>query len=113
MILSNPSWFLIKSSLADVYYELDYKQNKARQTLNVEYLDKAKELVKLEIKQLRAHSRQLRHFRRMLLSLTKIEIRQGWFNIAKNLIKELLAIYNRLTKLNAINQVGYVCALIA
>jgi hypothetical protein len=49
----------------------------------------------------------------MLLSLTEIEIRRGWFNIAENLIKELLAIYDKLTELDAIDQVGYVCVLIA
>jgi hypothetical protein len=99
--------FLIKSTLADIYCELDHLH------LDGGYLEEAEKLVSPEIEFLRASDGPLKHLRRLLLSLIEVEIVCGWTDVAESLVKELLIIYSKLAEHDTNDQVGYVCALIA
>jgi hypothetical protein len=112
---------LIKSTLADLYCELDYLQCKRNGWNNPEgynipkvgYLEKAKDMVEPEIEQMRARNQYSKGFRRLLLSFIEIEIKRDRLVEAETMIVELLAIYNRLTEPDIIDRLGHVRALIA
>jgi hypothetical protein len=112
---------LIKSTLADLYCELDYLQYKRNGLSNPEginvqkvgYLEKAKDMVEPEVEQKRARNQYSKGFRRLLLALIEIEIKRYRLVEAETLIVELLAIYNRLTEPDIIDRLGHVRALIA
>ena len=105
--------YLIKSNLADVYCELDYLKRKESVIPDSVYLQEAEQIVSTEIESLRTRSGSSKHLRRLLLSLIEIEIIRGQPSVAERLIKEILAIYNRLTEHDTNDQVGHVRALIA
>ncbi|KAH8674440.1 hypothetical protein BGZ60DRAFT_404034 [Tricladium varicosporioides] len=105
--------FLIKCHLADVYCEMDYLKRKQHAAPNIVYLEEAEKIVRPEIEHLQTRGRDLRHLRRLRLSLVEIEIIRGRQSAAECLIKELLANYNRLTEHDINDQVGHVRALIA
>jgi tetratricopeptide (TPR) repeat protein len=103
--------YLIKSNLADICCELDYLKRKKSRIPGAAYLEEAEKIVSPEIERIRGRSS--RHFRRLLLSLAEIEILRGRHSVAESLIKELLAIYSKLTEHDTNDQVGHVRALIA
>ena len=112
---------IIKSSLADLYSELDYLQRKGSNSNNlnqcvapdISFLDNAEEMIKLEIQRLKARGQHSKGFRRLLLALIEVEIRQCRFNNAEILITEVLGIYSRLTEPDITDRLGHVRALIA
>jgi len=112
---------LIKFNLADLYSELNYSHRKRSNPNSSEecvapeitFLDHAEEMVKPELERLKARGRRLKGYRRLLLSLIEIEIRQDQFKNADILISEILGIYSRLTEPNIIDRLGHVRALIA
>ena len=107
--------FLIISYLSDVYCELDYIQrnNASQLTLHSSYLNKGKEAVQQEIDCARAVGKPSKSFRRLLLSLTEIEIRQERFDGAECIISELLGIYSKIAEPDVDDRVGHVRTLIA
>ncbi|KAF2191261.1 hypothetical protein K469DRAFT_367754 [Zopfia rhizophila CBS 207.26] len=105
---------LVKSSLADIYVELDYLQRREINSQNSEeLLDEAEAMVKPEIELLRARAQHTKGFRRLLLSMAEIEIRRGQFDNAESLLTELCDIYVRLVDPDIVDQLGHVRALIA
>jgi len=112
---------LIKSSLADLYSELDYLQRKGP-NLNhsercaapeISFLDKAEEMLLPEIECLKARGQHSKGFRRLLLALIEVEIRRYRFDNAEILTTEILDIYSRLTEPDIVDRLGHVRALIA
>ncbi|KAF2189903.1 hypothetical protein K469DRAFT_50042 [Zopfia rhizophila CBS 207.26] len=105
---------LVKSSLADIYVELDYLQRRGIDSQNPEgLLDKAEEMVKPEIERLKSRAQHTKGFRRLLLSMAEIEIRRGQFYNAESLLTELCGIYIKLVDPDIIDRLGHVRALIA
>jgi tetratricopeptide (TPR) repeat protein len=106
---------LVISHLSDVYCELDYiQQNNAYQlTLQSSYLNKGREVVQQEINCARACGKPLKGLKRLLLSLTEIEIRQYRFDRAECIISELLDIYSKIAEPDVNDRVGHVRTLIA
>ena len=112
---------LIKSSLADLYSELDYLQSKRSNSSNPEqrlapkipYLDKAEEMLVPEIELLKARGQYSKGFRRLLLAFIEVEVRRCRIDNAKVLITEILDIYSRLIEPDIVDRLGHVRALIA
>jgi tetratricopeptide (TPR) repeat protein len=107
---------LVKSTLADVYCELryqHYQRNQERAMPDVQYLDAAKNIIRSEIERMRAHGLYSKGFRRLLLSSVEVEINEGQHSEAESLIKEVLAIYDKLTEPDVVDRLGHVRALIA
>ncbi len=112
---------LIRSSLADLYSELDYLQSQGSNSNNSEqcaapeisFLDNAEEMVLPEIELLKARGHYSKGFRRLLLVLIEVEIRRYRFDNAEVLITEILGIYSRLTEPDIVDRLGHVRALIA
>ncbi len=98
---------LIVSQLADVYCELHYA------TGQIAYLNTAREVVQPEIDSVRACCPHSKALRRLLLSLSEIEIRLGHHDNAEHLIDELLNIYNILPEPDINDKLGHVRTLIA
>ncbi|OJD28539.1 hypothetical protein ACJ73_00066 [Blastomyces percursus] len=102
--------FLVLSAVADLYCELAYLQMEKQAF----YLSRAKAMVELEIERLRLSSGQhLKGFRRLLLSLVEVKIRQGYYWGADLLTRELITIYDNLQELDIVDRLGHVRALIA
>jgi len=112
---------LMKSNLADLYSELDYSQRKRsdsnyseeRMAEETTFLDKADEMVRPEIGRLRARAQYSKGFRRLLLSLSEVEVRRCRFDKADSLLTELRDIYSRLIEPDIVDRLGHVRALIA
>ncbi|EQL29129.1 hypothetical protein BDFG_08196 [Blastomyces dermatitidis ATCC 26199] len=101
---------LVRSALADLYCELDYLQMGKQNFC----LSQANAMVELEIKRLRLSSGQHRKgFRRLLLSLTEVRIRQGRHRDADLLTRELIIIYDNIREPDIVDRLGHVRALIA
>ncbi|WEW59405.1 hypothetical protein PRK78_004877 [Emydomyces testavorans] len=101
--------FLVQSALADLYCELDYQAGNQSS-----YLSQAKEIVEPEIERLRLSSgRHLKGYRRLLLSIVEVKIRQGYYQDADILTRELIAIYGKLREPDIVDQLGHVRARIA
>jgi hypothetical protein len=101
--------FLVKSSLADLYCELDYFEG-----LGTLYLPRALEMVEVDIQRLRRSSRHhLKGYRRLLLSAVEVYIRQGRYRDAGQGVEELLAIYGNLQNVDIVDRLGHVRTLIA
>ncbi|KAI0426283.1 hypothetical protein F5Y09DRAFT_319359 [Xylaria sp. FL1042] len=106
--LSQPKHFLIVSALANLYCELEYQSAETR------FLSQASGLLEPEIQRLRlGRGHYKRGFRRLLLSLVEVRLRQGLIDDAHNLIWELLAIYAEVKEPNVIDRLGHVRSLIA
>ncbi|QSS60252.1 hypothetical protein I7I51_05049 [Histoplasma capsulatum] len=102
--------FLVQSALADLYCELDYLQMEKQAF----YLSRAKAMVEPEIERLRLLSGQhLEGFRRLLLSLVEVKIRQGYYWDSDLLTRELITIYDNLREPDIVDRLGHVRALIA
>jgi hypothetical protein len=107
--LRDSKTFLIKSSLADLYCELNYSEEPGNS-----YLPRAVEMVEVDIEQLRRSCRQhLKGYRRLLLSFVEVQIRQGHYRDAGDGVKELLAIYGNLIEIDIVDRLGHVRTLIA
>jgi len=112
---------LIKSSLADLYSELDYSQRKGSNSNNskqcaareISFLDNAEEMVLPEIELLKTRGQYSKGLRRLLLALIEVEIRRYRFDNAEVLITEILGIYSRLSEPDIVDRLGHVRALIA
>ena len=106
---------LVVSHLSDVYCELDYRQrnNASQLTLQSVYLKKGRDVVQREIDHARACGKPSKSFRRLLLSLIEVEMRQNHFDIAECLIGELLNIYSKIAESDINDRVGHVRTLIA
>ncbi|OCL13670.1 hypothetical protein AOQ84DRAFT_282637 [Glonium stellatum] len=105
------------SHLADTYIEVDYLR---RQNNNSSYagglLSKAQRLIKSEIESLRSHpqaAQRSKGFRRLLLSLSEIEIRENRFDAAHRLLMELCDIYGELVDPDIIDRHGHLRAFIS
>ncbi|KAJ5611995.1 hypothetical protein N7510_005189 [Penicillium lagena] len=107
--LSFTKSFLVNSSLADLYCELDYSDVSGRC-----YLHHAKLMVETNIQRLRMSSRQhLKGYRRLLLSAAEVYIRQHHYHDAETAVKELLDIYYNLREMDIVDRLGHVRSLIA
>ena len=111
---------LVKSNLADLYSELDYLQCKksdyyleGRTAEETAFLDKADEMVRPEIGRLRARTQYPKGFRRLLLTLSEVEIRRRRLDEANSLLTELRNIYRKLIEPDIVDRLGHVRALIA
>jgi tetratricopeptide (TPR) repeat protein len=113
--LSRSKRLLVISHLSDVYCELDHIQrnNVCQLTLRSSYLNKGREVVQREIDCARACGKPSKGLRRLLLSLTEIEIRQDRFDRAECIISELLGIYSKIAEPDVNDRVGHVRTLIA
>ena len=108
--LCNSKRVLIKSALADLYCELDYRVPEQR----IPYLLRAEAIVDPEIKRLRQSSgHHSKGFRRLLLSQVEINIRQGCYPVVDSVVRELLAAYDTLDRPDIVDRLGHVRALIA
>ncbi|KAI3338715.1 hypothetical protein F4824DRAFT_488434 [Ustulina deusta] len=106
--LSQPKRFLIVSALADLYCELEYQNGETR------FLSQAGAMLEPEIQKLRTSRGTFkRSFRRLLLSLVEVRLRQGLINDAQELIWELLTIYMELKEPDIVDRLGHVRSLIA
>ena len=103
--------YFVISTLADVYYDLDYLERKRKDHTIADYLGQAERIVCFEIKQIR--NQTSRQYRRLLLSVIEIEILRGRDVAAEKLIKELVAKYESLTETDVIDQVGHLRAFMA
>lgn len=100
--------FLIKFAVADLYCELAYIHP------NTPYLSQTASILEPEINGLtQASGQHLKGFRRLLLSLTEVKIRQGHSSEADLLSRQLLAIYNNLREPDIVDRLGHVRTLIA
>ena len=101
--------------LSDVYCELEYMQRTTDSTSEpqLQHLNEARQMTECEIDRERSSNHRSRSFRRLLLSMTEIEIRQGHFLKAESLLIELLDIYGTLVELDVDDKVGHVRALIS
>lgn len=112
--LSRPKRVLIISHLSDIYCELDYMQRNASQLmLQSAHLKKGREVVQQEIDRIRASAKPSKGFRRLLLSMVEIEVREGHFDRAECLTSELLDIYCNIAEPDVNDRVGHVRTLIA
>ncbi|KGQ00995.1 hypothetical protein PAAG_12303 [Paracoccidioides lutzii Pb01] len=94
----------------DLYCELDHVQMENRT-----YLSQAREMMEQEIERLRMLSHeQLKGFRRLLLSLTEVQFRQGYYLDAEILVRELVVIYiaTDLQELDIVDWLEHVRTLI-
>ena len=101
---------LVKSALADLYCELDYLGTEQPAS----YLSGAEAMVRPEIERLRLSSCQhLKGFRRLLLSLIEVKLRQEDWQDVDSLTRELLSLYGNLREVDIVDRLGHVRALIA
>ena len=104
---------LVKSTLADLYSELDYSHPGECVAREITFLDYAEETIKPELERLIARGQRSKGFRRLLLSSIEVEIRRYQFESAEILISEILGIYSKLTEPDIVDRLGHVRALIA
>ena len=104
---------LVKSTLADLYSELDYSHSGECVASEIKFLDHAEDTIKPELERLIARGQRSKGFRRLLLSSIEVEIRRHQFESAEILISEILGIYSRLTEPDIVDRLGHVRALIA
>ena len=114
-VLHNPKSkrILITSNLIDLYCELHYQRKEERTMPDVQYLDIAKDIIQSEVERMKTHGLHSKVFRRLLLSSVEIEINEDRYSKAEHLIKELLAIYEKLTQPDIVDRLEHVRALIA
>lgn len=106
--------YLALSHLADTYIELDYlRSHEINSHYAGELLDKAENLVKVEVEQLRSRSCHSKGFRRLLLSLSEIEIRRCRFEEAEHALIELCGIYKHLADPDIVDRLGHIRTFIA
>ncbi|KAI0403466.1 hypothetical protein F4802DRAFT_290507 [Xylaria palmicola] len=110
--ISKSKLTVARSALGDVYCELDYscRQNMDSQ-LPPLHLKRARELVDSDIEARRGPS--TKSLRRLLLSLSEIEIREGRLTHAKSILQELLVTYSALCEPDIVDRLGHVRAHIA
>ncbi|KAI0203074.1 hypothetical protein F4808DRAFT_51475 [Astrocystis sublimbata] len=100
--------YLVKSTFADLCCELAHLESQSS------YLPLAKALVKPEIRSLRQSSgRELKGYRRLLLSVIETDIRQGQYDDANIAVQELLTIYSKLQEPDMVDRLGHVRTVIA
>lgn len=106
---------LVLCYLSDVYCELDYMQRTIFPVSEsqLQYLNQGREIIEREINRERASSQHPKSLRRLLLSLTEIEIRQARFDKAEDSISELLDIYGGMVEPDIDDKVGHVRTLIS
>lgn len=105
---------LALSHLVDTYIEVDYlRRRDIHSPYAGELLDKAEKLIRPEIEYLRSHTQRSKGFRRLLLSLSEIEIRQGRFDKAERLLVELCGIYGKLADPDIVDRHGHLRAFIS
>lgn len=108
--ISQSRRFLVKSSLADLFCELDYT-TKSEKT---PYLQQAAHLVEPDVQQFRSTSNHhQRGYRRLLLSLCEIKIIEHQYCDAESLVEELLDIYAKVHEPDIVDRLGHVRSLIA
>jgi tetratricopeptide (TPR) repeat protein len=106
--------YLALSHLADTYVEVDYLRRLDDHPLYAgELLKKAEGLIRPEVERLRSYAPHSKGFRRLLLSLSEIEIRQGGFAEAEHLLMELCGIYDNLAEPDIVDRHGHLRTLIA
>jgi hypothetical protein len=103
---------LATANLADTYIELDYMRCCEAGSHNTrEYLDIAESIVRPEIEHIRSKLSS-KGLRRLLLSLSEIELRRGRFDRAECLLMELCNIYADLHDPDIVDRLGHVRAFI-
>lgn len=106
--ISEAKRLLVKSAVTDIYCELAYLER------GLPYLAQAEALLEPELARLRQQSHhQTKGFRRLLLSLTEVRIRQDRCDEAEILATELLAIYPSIKDPDIVDRLGHVRAHIA
>jgi tetratricopeptide (TPR) repeat protein len=104
--------YLALSHLVDTYIEVDYLQYR-RTGHHAGMLAKAENLVRPEIEHLRALAPRSKGYRRLLLSMSEIQIRRTRFDQAERLLMELCDIYGKLADPDIVDRLGHVRAIIA
>jgi hypothetical protein len=105
---------LALSHLVDTYIEVDYLQRREIYSHSArELLDNAEKLIRPEIENLRSRAPRSKGYRRLLLSLSEIEIRRSQFGVAECLLMEVSSIYGKLVDPDIVDRLGHVRALIA
>lgn len=100
--------------LVDTYIEVDYLRRRDTHSLYAgELLSKAENLIEPEIEYLRSHGKRSKGFRRALLSLSEIEIRQNRFEKADLLLAELCNSYAELVDPDIVDRHGHLRAFIS
>jgi tetratricopeptide (TPR) repeat protein len=110
--LSESKRYLALSHLADTYVEVDHLQQSTPQYTE-DLLVKAETLIRPIVERLRLHAPRSKGFRRLLLSLSEIEIRRNRFDAAKHLLQEVSNIYATLVEPDIVDRLGHVRAFIA
>lgn len=104
---------LALAHLVDTYIEVDYLQRREIHSKSTgELLDRAEKLIRPEIENLRSRTPRSKGYRRLLLSLSEIEIRKSQFAAAEHLLVEVSGIYGKLIDLDIVDRLGHVRALI-
>ncbi|KAI9652869.1 MAG: hypothetical protein M1821_007787 [Bathelium mastoideum] len=105
---------LALAHLADTYIEVDFLQRREIHSQSAgELLDRVEKLIRPEIENLRSRAPRSKGYRRLLLSLSEIEIRRSQFTAAEHLLMEVSGIYEKLIDPDIIDRLGHVRALIA
>ncbi|KAH8692571.1 hypothetical protein GQ44DRAFT_733996 [Phaeosphaeriaceae sp. PMI808] len=101
--------YLALAHLADTYVEVDFLQRREIHSQSVgELLDRAEKLIRPEIENLRSRAPRSKGYRRLLLSLSEIEIRRSQFTAAEHLLMEVSGIYEKLIDPDIIDRLGHV-----
>ncbi|OAA68082.1 hypothetical protein SPI_00277 [Niveomyces insectorum RCEF 264] len=110
--ISRSKLTVVKSALGDVYCELDYDcRSNADSAAPHFYLNRARELVGPDVEARRGPV--TKGMRRLLLSVSEIEIREGRHSHANTLLLELLTTYAALREPDIVDRLGHVRTRIA
>ena len=105
---------LALSHLVDTYIEVHYlRRNEIDQGHVENLLDKGWKMIRPEIERLRIQAPRSKGFRRLLLSLSEIEIRRSQYVAAERLLQEVSGIYAALVEPDIVDRLGHVRAFIA
>jgi tetratricopeptide (TPR) repeat protein len=98
----------------DTYIEVDFLQRCEIYSQSTgELLDRAEKLIRPEMENLRSRAPRSKGYRRLLLSLSEIEIRRSQFAAAEQLLMEVSSIYGKLIDPDIVDRLGHVRSLIA
>lgn len=99
---------LVLSHLVDTYVEIHHLRRNAGNLL-----DTASGMIRTEIERLRLHQPRSKGFRRLLLSLSEVEIRRNQLVAAECLLREVFSIYETLVEPDIVDRLGHIRASIA
>jgi tetratricopeptide (TPR) repeat protein len=105
---------LVLSHLVDTSVELHYSQlNSIHSPHSENLLDNASKMIKTEIERVRVHKPRSKGFRRLLLSLSEVEIRRNQLVAAERILQEVSSIYETLAEPDIVDRLGHMRAYIA